>query len=100
MGFGHYALGWHPTATIGVFAATATAARLSGLDRTQLSVAWGIAASQAAGVVLNFGTMTKPVSCGARRTLCGDRGDTGSNGTDGQRCDLRWREKLCFDLWW
>jgi len=59
-GNGHYLHGWHPTSTVGIFAATAAAARLSGLTVAQLCQAWGIAASQASGLTRNFGTMTKP----------------------------------------
>jgi 2-methylcitrate dehydratase PrpD len=64
VGNGHYLRGWHNTATIGVFGATAVAARLAGLDPEQLRHAWGLAASQAAGLVRNFGTMTKPFHAG------------------------------------
>jgi 2-methylcitrate dehydratase PrpD len=64
LGNGHYLRGWHNTATVGVFAATAVAARLSGLDALELRHAWGLAASQAAGLVRNFGTMTKPFHAG------------------------------------
>jgi 2-methylcitrate dehydratase PrpD len=64
MGFGHYVRGWHATATIGIFSATAGAARLWKLDTAQLQTAWGLAASQASGLVRNFGTMTKPFHAG------------------------------------
>jgi 2-methylcitrate dehydratase PrpD len=64
MGFGHYARGWHPTGTIGIFGATAVAARLLGLDAPQLCHAWGLAASQTAGLVANFGTMAKSFHAG------------------------------------
>jgi len=65
----HYFHGWHSTATIGVFSATAVAARLWNLDAAQLQTAWGLAASQTSGLVQNFGTMTKPFHAGhAART--------------------------------
>ena len=64
IGSGHYLRGWHSTATIGVFSATAAAGRLLGLDAAQLRNAWGIAAAQSAGLVRNFGTMTKPFQAG------------------------------------
>ena len=64
MGYGHYGQGWHPTATIGIYGATAAAARLLGLDASQLCHAWGVAASQASGLISNFGTMTKPFHAG------------------------------------
>ena len=60
LGNGHYMHGWHPTSTIGIFAATAAAARLSALTVPQLCRAWGIAGSQTSGLTRNFGTMTKP----------------------------------------
>jgi len=64
MGSGHYLRGWHTTSTVGTFTATAVAARLWGLDASGLQTAWGIAASQASGLVRNFGTMTKPFHAG------------------------------------
>lgn len=64
LGSGHYQRGWHSTATTGVFASTAAAARLLGLDVAQLRNAFGLAASQAAGLLRNFGTMTKPFHAG------------------------------------
>ncbi len=56
--------GWHTTPTLGVFAATAVAARLWGLDAEALQRAWGLAASQVGGLMRNFGTMTKPFHAG------------------------------------
>lgn len=60
----HYLKGWHSTATIGAFTATAAAARLWRLSADELAVAWGIAASMSGGLVRNFGTMTKPFHTG------------------------------------
>lgn len=45
----HYARGFHPTATAGVFGAAAAAGRLFGLSPDQMASAFGVAASQAAG---------------------------------------------------
>jgi 2-methylcitrate dehydratase PrpD len=64
LGHPHYVQGWHSTATAGVFSATAAAARLWKLDAPALQTAWGIAASQSAGLIRNFGTMTKPFHAG------------------------------------
>jgi 2-methylcitrate dehydratase PrpD len=64
LGPGHYLRGWHTTATIGTFSATAAAARLWRLNADQLQAAWGLAASQVSGLVRNFGTMTKPFHAG------------------------------------
>ncbi len=60
----HYARGFHATATVGSFSATAAAGRMLGLSDQQLAVAFGIAATQAAGLKSNFGTMCKPLHAG------------------------------------
>ena len=62
--FHHYEKGWHPTATLGTFGAAAACARLLGLDRPRFANALAIAASMAAGLKANFGTMTKPFHVG------------------------------------
>ncbi|HVX74885.1 MAG TPA: MmgE/PrpD family protein [Bradyrhizobium sp.] len=56
--------GWHPTATIGTIAAAAVAARLRDLDAETSARAMAAAASMAAGIVANFGTMMKPLQAG------------------------------------
>lgn len=63
-GDAHYDKGFHATGTFGTFGAAAGAARLMGLDADQTAAALGIAASQASGLKLNFGTMTKPLHAG------------------------------------
>jgi 2-methylcitrate dehydratase PrpD len=63
-GQSHYQKGFHATGTFGTFGATAAAARLMGLDAQQTAIALGIAASEAAGLKYNFGTMTKPLHVG------------------------------------
>ena len=45
----HYARGFHPTATAGVFGAAAASGRLLGLDADAMASAFGVAASQASG---------------------------------------------------
>src|SRR5262249_52887563 len=60
----HYQDGFHSTGTVGTIGAAAGAARLLGLDRAQTRRALGIAASQAAGLRENFGTMTKRFHAG------------------------------------
>lgn len=60
----HYDKGWHPTSTLGVFGAAAAAARLLELDPERTALALAIAASLAAGLKANFGTMTKPLHVG------------------------------------
>jgi 2-methylcitrate dehydratase PrpD len=63
-GDSHYLKGWHNTATVGIFAATAVAAKLRGDDERTLRHAWGIAAAQCGGVLRNFGTMSKSFQAG------------------------------------
>jgi len=69
--FHHYEKGWHPTATLGVFGATAACCHLIGLPPSQTATALAIAASFASGIKANFGTMTKPLHVGhtARNAL-------------------------------
>jgi 2-methylcitrate dehydratase PrpD len=61
---GHYARGFHATATVGSFGAAAACANLLGLDPARTAVALGIAATQAAGLKSMFGTMCKPFHAG------------------------------------
>jgi 2-methylcitrate dehydratase PrpD len=61
---GHYERGWHPTAIFGTIGAAAAVGDLLGLDLPELRNAAGIAASQAAGMKGNFGTMTKSLHVG------------------------------------
>lgn len=60
----HYLRGWHATGTIGTFAAAAAAARVVGLDAATVEGAFGLAATQAAGLKASFGTMSKPLHAG------------------------------------
>ena len=62
--FYHYTKGWHPTATLGVFGATAACAKLLKLSDDKTATALSIAASLAAGIKANFGTMVKPLHVG------------------------------------
>ena len=58
--------GWHRTAAMGIFGATAAASRLLGLNATQTRHALGIALSQAAGSrqCIDDGAMTKRFQAG------------------------------------
>jgi 2-methylcitrate dehydratase PrpD len=56
--------GFHPTAIWGALACAAACARLNRLDATRTTNALAIAASLAAGIVANFGTMTKSLHVG------------------------------------
>ncbi|MBW6399360.1 MmgE/PrpD family protein [Roseomonas sp. HJA6] len=61
---GHYARGWHITASAGVFGAAAACAKLLGLSPAQTWHALGIAASQSGGLVENLPTAAKNVAVG------------------------------------
>lgn len=61
---GHYARGWHITASAGVFGAAAGCAKLLGLTAAQTWHALGIAASQSGGLVENLPTAAKNVAVG------------------------------------
>ncbi len=61
----HYRKGWHSTATLGTFGAAAAGAKTLGLGTEGTQHALSIAASRAAGLKSNFGTMTKPIHAGA-----------------------------------
>jgi 2-methylcitrate dehydratase PrpD len=60
----HYEDGFHSTGTVGTLGAAASASKICGVDRAMVTTALGIAASQAAGLRENFGTMTKPFHAG------------------------------------
>lgn len=61
---GHYAAGWHITATCGVFGAAAACGRVLGLDERQMAWALGIAATQASGLTEMLGSMCKSYNIG------------------------------------
>jgi 2-methylcitrate dehydratase PrpD len=61
---GHYARGFHITATCGIFGATAAAGRLLGLDTDRMCAAFASAGGQAAGLVENLPTLAKSTSIG------------------------------------
>lgn len=56
--------GWHLTSTVGVVGAAAAAGRLLGFDQATLAAAFGLAATQAAGLKANFGSMAKAFHAG------------------------------------
>src|SRR5262245_60897716 len=55
----HYEAGWHITSTTGVFGAAAAIGKLLGLTTRQMVWAFGLAATQAAGIREMFGSMAK-----------------------------------------
>lgn len=70
LGRAHYQVGFHQTATAGAFGAVAAAGRLLGLDQAQMAQALGLAATRAAGLKAQFGTMGKPYNAG-QAAACG-----------------------------
>jgi 2-methylcitrate dehydratase PrpD len=61
---GHYARGWHASATLGSLAAAAACANLLGLDGRRSADAVGFAAVQSAGLKGAFGSVAKPFQVG------------------------------------
>src|SRR5258707_9729405 len=61
---GHHKGGWHLTGTLGTIAAAVAGGKLIGLDAHKLTYAIGIAATQAAGMQQNRGTMCKSFHAG------------------------------------
>jgi 2-methylcitrate dehydratase PrpD len=80
----HYEIGWHATATLGVFGAAAAAAKLLGLPAERATHALAIAASMASGIKANFGTDCKPLHvghaarCGVEAAFLAEAGFTGN----------------------
>jgi 2-methylcitrate dehydratase PrpD len=60
----HHRKGWHPTGIFGTIGAGAACAALRRLSPEQATAAIALAASQAGGIMANFGTMTKPFHAG------------------------------------
>src|SRR5208282_1824548 len=56
--------GWHPTGLYGAVGAAASCASLRRLDADKAAQAIALGASQSAGLMANFGTMTKPFHAG------------------------------------
>lgn len=56
--------GWHPTGLYGAVGAAAACAKLRKLDAEKTAQAIALGASQSAGLMANFGTMTKPFHAG------------------------------------
>jgi len=64
LGSGHYEQGFHNTATLGTLGAAAAASFLLRLDATVIENALGLAATQSAGLRLQFGSEVKPLHAG------------------------------------
>lgn len=84
IGPSHYRF-WHPTGTCGTFGAAAAAGKLLGLDVEGMVNAFGLAGTQAAGLIEVFGSMGKPLNPGRAAesglwaALLAERGFTSSN---------------------
>lgn len=59
----HYRF-WHTTSTCGTFGAAAASGKILGLDSEKIVNSFGIAGTQAAGLIEVFGTMSKPLGAG------------------------------------
>jgi 2-methylcitrate dehydratase PrpD len=108
---GHHKGGWHLTGTLGSIAAGIAAGRLLKLDAQKLTYAMGIAATQAAGMQQNRGTMCKSfhagkaASNGVLAALLAERGfDSTQDIIEGKRgfsriySDVAAPERLTEDL--
>jgi 2-methylcitrate dehydratase PrpD len=87
IGFRHYELGFHATATLGVFGATAAVAHLRGFSVEQTANAFAIAASLSSGLRINFGSMIKSLHVGiaaanALRAIAWSAGGVAATTTD------------------
>ncbi len=60
----YHTKGWHPTGILGSIGAAAACASLHQLNAEQCAMAISLGASQSAGIMANFGTMTKPFHAG------------------------------------
>lgn len=60
----YHTKGWQPTGVFGAVACAAASASLRGFSADKTAMAMAVAASQSAGLVANFGTMTKPLHAG------------------------------------
>jgi len=64
MGVRFFSRNWHATSLLGCIAAAVVSSRILRLNVKQTRMAIGIASSLAAGLKINFGTMTKPLHIG------------------------------------
>lgn len=64
MGYAHYQVGWHATATLGPIGAAAAAARLLRFDAVRAAHALALACSRSGGLKRQFGSDAKPAHAG------------------------------------
>lgn len=60
----HYSMGWHITGTCGAFGAAAACGKALKFNAHQMEMALGIAATEAAGLQVTFGSMSKALNIG------------------------------------
>lgn len=60
----HYSMGWHITGTCGAFGAAAACGKALNFNAHQIEMALGIAATEAAGLQITFGSMSKALNIG------------------------------------
>jgi len=85
---GHYARGWHITATCGVFGAAAAVGKLLRLGRREMLWALGNAAAQSSGLVETLGFMAKSVGVGNAARNGALAALMAQNGVEGPPCPL------------
>jgi 2-methylcitrate dehydratase PrpD len=103
--------GFHPTGVLTHLGVALAAGRMIGLDEDRLAMCLGVGATQAAGLLTSFGTMSKPLHTGKSATngvlaaLLVESGYTGSaSALDGERglpkvfADIELNEKVAADL--
>jgi 2-methylcitrate dehydratase PrpD len=95
---GHYERGWHATATLGVFGATAAVASLLNLTDDEVRHALNIAASMPAGLKRNFGSMTKPIHAGQAARSGATAAQLAAEGVDADTTAIS-GERGFFDLY-
>lgn len=88
MGLRHYEIGYHSTATLGLFGAVAAIARLRRLDAETTHSALAIAASLTGGMRVNFGTDVKPLHVGLAATHAIQATDWAAAGVTASKADL------------
>lgn len=98
-----YAKGFHTTGTFGTFGSAAACGRLLGLDAARMQMAFGLAATQAAGLRISFGTMGKHLNvakAGVNGMLSAQLAAAGFTGADDGvegRQGFDWTHGTSFD---
>lgn len=85
LGRGHYEAGFHQTATAGTIGAAVAGAAIMNLSRAQAISAIGLAATRAAGLKVQFGTMGKPYHAGMSAATAVEAVHAAMKGLEGAR---------------